>query len=409
MTITKSGLEREVALARSLAGLARQAAISSDYQALLESSLEPVSLFGAVRSALLAIVGAESALVSHASVGSVRDNSRVPGSPPNLENAEWCLRTRQPLCLRIALADSILPKDRAASADGFERLLAPLLLEGETIGVLQVDGDPGEAFAEGALEILEAVSTHVAVAIGAIRRAQANDEFLSLAAHELKTPITSIRGYAQILQRYCQQNRDAQAPNWDRLIDSLGIINLQTDRLRQIIDELLDVSRIEMGRLALELAEFDLVATLLESIAQLQGSLGRRIQFRQLGGRRPIAICADELRMQQVISTLVNNAAQHSDLESPIMISCRSFSAPGSAASIAVTVKDQGSGIVPEDLPFVFDRFRQSSVPVKRRREGLGVGLFVAASLVRLHGGEIQCVSAPGKGSAFTFRLPLAP
>lgn len=214
--------------------------------------------------------------------------------------------------------------------------------------------------------------------------------------HELRSPLTSIRGYTSLLL-----NR------WDRLDDDdkklmLGQINHDAERVTRLINELLDISRLETGGLTLALRAVDLGELLHRVVASVSGSVGDLDARIDIGDDLP-AVLADPDKVEQVVTNLVENAVKYG---SPVGLVIEASVVEGGdgASAVAVTVRDQGEGIEPTDLDRVFDRWFQRE---QGRPSGTGLGLWISRGLVEAHGGTLTAASPPGDGAAFTFTLPV--
>ena len=216
--------------------------------------------------------------------------------------------------------------------------------------------------------------------------------FVSIVSHELKTPVALIKGYVSTLRR-----EDAK---WDKGVvrDSLAVIEEEADHLTAMIEDLLDASRLQAGGLTPNLSDISLPA-LAERLAERFRTQSRRhtivVDFPE---KFPIVL-ADEERVSQVLSNLLSNAIKY---------------APGGEIRISgemrpeqviVTVSDQGPGIDPADIPYVFGRFYRSEKAV-RKTKGAGLGLYLAKAIVEAHGGRIWVDSQPGSGARVCFSLP---
>lgn len=225
---------------------------------------------------------------------------------------------------------------------------------------------------------------------------QVKDDFLALASHELKTPLAALLGYADLLERW-----SAQQQFGERVETALHSIIAEGTRLDHLVNDLLDVNRITSGELSLRRSEFELIE-LVEHTAALgrETAPDRRLDL-TLETSEPVLVCADRLRLEQVLENLLANAVKYSPPGAPIGLKLR---ADGAHASIAVV--DHGVGIPPADLPFIFDRFYQVQRPARESRPGLGLGLFISHEIVRRHGGTIVVSSNEQNGSSFTVVLP---
>jgi signal transduction histidine kinase len=240
------------------------------------------------------------------------------------------------------------------------------------------------------------------------------DEFLSLASHELKTPLTTIKGYSQMLQRRLRNAvadpARAATLNLARAADEADQIREEGDRLNRLVDQLLDVSRIQTGRLTMNLQPLDLRVLLHEAVERLRMAVdGRTLVYSAPRERLPLMVSADADRLKQVLGNLVENAMRYSPPESPVEVRLRVVSTASAAGRCALlTVRDQGIGIEQADLDRIFDRFYRAERPAAVRPLGMGLGLFITREIVHKHGGRIWAESAgPGKGAALHVELPL--
>jgi PAS domain S-box-containing protein len=219
------------------------------------------------------------------------------------------------------------------------------------------------------------------------------DEFISIAGHELRTPLTGIQGFAQFLvRRYDRLERAT-------VIDALTTIAEQTDAMATLVDELLDVSRIRTGRLALERAPCDLVELTSAAVERLQAQRGGPVVF---SASTPAVVNGDARRLTQVLTNLLDNAAKYSPPDAPVAVAVETV-----AGVARVVVRDRGIGIPADAIGRLFERFyRADNASV--HAGGLGIGLYLCQEIVELHGGGIDVRSVLGAGTEFTVRLPLA-
>ncbi|QXC61902.1 PAS domain-containing sensor histidine kinase [Aquihabitans sp. G128] len=213
--------------------------------------------------------------------------------------------------------------------------------------------------------------------------------------HELRSPLTSIRGYTSLLLNRWEKIGDA-----DKQL-MLGQINHDAERVTRLINELLDISRLETGRLTLTprwVSLPELAQSVVTSIRATSPDLEAEVA---VGADVP-EVPADSDKIEQVLTNLVENAVKYG---SPKGLRIEAELVAGSPGAVAVTVRDAGEGIAPEDLPRVFDRWFQRE---HGRPNGTGLGLWISRGLVEAHGGQLTVASPPGEGAAFTFTLPLA-
>jgi signal transduction histidine kinase len=227
---------------------------------------------------------------------------------------------------------------------------------------------------------------------------QLRDQFLSIAAHELKTPLTTLLGTAQLLQRRDQRD-NVLAPRERRGVE---IIVNQAMRLNTMILALLDISRLEAGQLTIEREPLELADILRRLVGEVEASLeGRAIELELPA--EPLALMGDPLRLEQVFQNLIQNALKYSNPPEPIAVRARRDD-----GCVVVTVQDRGIGIPQAALSQLFQRFYRASNAKDTHVAGMGIGLYVVREIVALHGGEITVASTEGVGSTFTVTLPLA-
>lgn len=241
-------------------------------------------------------------------------------------------------------------------------------------------------------EWLERERTARAEAEAAVR---ARDVFMSVAAHELNTPITSLRGFAQLLLRQVAGGRPL---DMQRLERSLQTIDKQSAKLGKLVSQLLDVSRIESGRLSLTKAPTDLARLVHEVTANLQATTTDHT----LTVLSPPAVFADvdPLRFEQVLTNLIGNAIKYSPDGGPVTIAITQ----ASPDFLEIRVADRGLGVAPEHRPHIFDRFYQAHAG--NHFGGMGLGLFISRQIVGLHGGQLIAEFPPEGGTCFVVQLP---
>lgn len=223
------------------------------------------------------------------------------------------------------------------------------------------------------------------------------DSFLSVASHELKTPLTALLGQAQLLQRRMQQ--DLSTSERDRR--AIDTIVQQGQRINHLINSMLDISRLETGQLSLNCMLINLSYVLKQAVDEIQPSFVRhRVAFDL--PEQPIMIYADTLRLVQAFQNLLQNAIKYSPDGGKIGIE---LAVQGEWAMVCIS--DQGIGISAEALPRLFQCYYRAKDEAAHHMGGLGVGLYLVREMVTLHGGEIRAESVVGQGSSFTVLLPL--
>jgi signal transduction histidine kinase len=225
---------------------------------------------------------------------------------------------------------------------------------------------------------------------------QARDEFLSVAAHELKTPVTSLRGFAQSLLRQFEKKQTVEP---ERVKRALHVINQQSVKLTTLLSQLLDISRVEAGRLVLNQAQTDVVALVRSVAAMIQGLTERHT----ISVTSPESLTAtiDVLRVEQVLVNLLDNAVKFSPDGGSIDIEV--LTPDSHRVQIAVT--DRGLGIPVERRDHIFDRFYQAHDP--GFGGGMGLGLYISRQIAELHGGTLEAVFPEEGGTRFIVSLPV--
>lgn len=222
---------------------------------------------------------------------------------------------------------------------------------------------------------------------------QKKDEFISVASHELKTPLTSIKAFAQVLKRRFEKIGDRQSSVY------LSRINDQIDRLTKLVIELLDTTRIQEGKLKLEKSTFsinDLIREVTDDISETTAP--HRIFMR---GKRNITVSADRDKISQVVTNLITNAVKYSPDSLPVTVR-----AEMKKRFVQVSITDRGIGIPESERVKIFDRFYQIKDSNTKSNPSMGLGLYISREIITRHGGRIWVESKQGEGSTFHFTLP---
>jgi signal transduction histidine kinase len=230
-------------------------------------------------------------------------------------------------------------------------------------------------------------------------------QFLSMASHELKTPITAMSGFLQVSlrrMRRMSEGRGATPEELRSVLEQLEIVYRQTGKLARLIDELLDVSRIQTGRIEFHYGDVD--------VGELANEVAIRMQLTTTAHQIAVArdstpkIVADRDHLEQVLNNLVTNAIKYSPRGGPITIEVSP-----DKGGVRVAVKDKGMGIAKKELDAIFGLFYRSPDRAARDAAGMGLGLYISREIVSRHGGEIWAESVPAEGSTFFVTLPLVP
>ena len=222
------------------------------------------------------------------------------------------------------------------------------------------------------------------------------DDFLATISHELRTPLNAIVGWTQVLRETDALSSEA--------VQCIDVIERNARVQAQLIEDLLDLSRITSGKLALDLEWADLASVVQDAVASVRPAAeakGIRIDLDL--GERPGGVLGDRRRLQQVIWNLLSNAIKFTPEGGFVRISGRRLN-----SHFELAVADNGRGIAPEFVPYLFERFRQADTSTTRRSGGLGIGLALVKQLTELHGGSVKAESeGEGRGATFTLSLPL--
>jgi len=227
---------------------------------------------------------------------------------------------------------------------------------------------------------------------------QLKDEFLATLSHELRNPLNVILGYSEILLRLPEIQQST------RLAQMGDALRRNAQSQSQLINDLLDLSRLQRGKISLNHEHVSLAAIIDNAVETVRADASAKgIEIRLDAGHQLLLVNGDRLRLQQIAWNILNNAVKFTPAGGRIEITLSNESDSG-----VLVVKDTGQGIDPSFLPHVFEMFRQADGSNRRRHGGLGIGLALVKQLVQLHGGAISAESdGPNKGSRFTVRLPL--
>jgi signal transduction histidine kinase len=373
-------------------------------------------LFGG-HQLVIFLVGADGSLNVGATRGPNADQVRALFPVP-LEGtaSEVAIRERRAVTYADVINGADVPAGLRNIAKRFGRTyslaIAPMLWEDRGIGSILVGREEKlEAFTEKEMGLLKTFADQAVIAIQNSRlfseiqeksrqleiANQHKSDFLANMSHELRTPLNAIIGFSEVLveKMFGEVN--------EKQLDYLQDIHSSGKHLLSLINDILDLSKIEAGRMELDISEFDLRAalqnaiTLVKERAQRHGiALGLEVEA-SLGMFR-----ADERKFKQILLNLLSNAVKFTPEGGRVGVAAR----PG-AKAVEFSVSDTGVGIAEADQKLVFEEFRQVGTDYTRKAEGTGLGLALTKRFVELHGGTIRLDSAPGKGSTFTFTIPV--
>jgi signal transduction histidine kinase len=302
-------------------------------------------------------------------------------------------------------------------------MVAPLKRGEQTLGVLGVCCEHAPSFDDSDLERLQLFADLITclltchyfqeqmMAFQTLRSEQAlKDEFIALVAHDLRTPLTVLKGRLQLLRRQLLKDGQLDAA------EAVNKLDAPYNRLGQLISTLLDVSYIDTGRLQLLRHTVDLVGLVRKVVdANAEREIMLEVELVpasepkqnvETGIRGPLLVQADAGRLEQVLSSLLDNARKYSPVESAITVRVEHR---GEGAEALVSVRDLGIGIPAEDQPHLFERWFRATRSPTQNYAGLGLGLYISHEIVTRHGGQLWVESSgiPGEGVTFFFTLPL--
>jgi signal transduction histidine kinase len=285
-------------------------------------------------------------------------------------------------------------------------LVAPLIARGRVLGAISFGmSSSGRYYDHDDLALAEELARRAALAIDNARlyhdsqeAVRIRDTFLSVASHELKTPLTSLLGQAQLIQRRILREEHTLSERDQRAIRTIVQQGL---RLNYLISAMLDISRLETGQLTLAREPIDLGVLLKQVVEEFQPLLSRHSIHCELP-EQPLMVSGDNIRLMQAFQNLLQNAVKYSPEGGPIVVQLASQGGLG-----VVRVSDKGLGIAAEALPQLFQRFYRAEQGTNGHISGLGVGLYVVREVVSLHGGDVRVESVAGEGSTFIVTLPL--
>jgi two-component system phosphate regulon sensor histidine kinase PhoR len=294
-----------------------------------------------------------------------------------------------------------LPVARALAGELFQDYRLLMRGASEHAVVLSFSGAPARAASdviEGAVVVFRDVTARQKIE-------RAKDDFLAVAAHELRSPLAAVRSYADLLLRREQQRAEADS----RDLHGLTILTQQVSHMLRMVDNLLDVSRIDAGQLDLQIQRVNLVPLLSQVIDQQRPAAGNR-ELNVITPADELWVPGDSLRIRQILTNLIGNAIKYSPADGLISVRMERVErsdeiAPGvSGPAALICIHDSGNGMSSEQQVRLFQRYYRVR---NHRAEGLGLGLYLSRQFVQMHGGQIWVESQEGSGSMFAFTLPL--
>ncbi len=336
---------------------------------------------------------------------------RYPADPNAPGGVHEVLKTGRPAYMSRIPAELL---DASARDEEHRRIIrelqltsymcVPLIAGGKAFGAITfVSAESGREYNEDDLRFAQELAVRASLAVENTRAyARANeasrlkDEFLATLSHELRTPLNAVLGYARMLRQ------QSIAPEKTR--SALDIVERNATSLKQIIEDVLDVSRIVAGRVRLNVEPVDLAGILHDALATVRPAADAKgVRLESTIDPMTTPVSGDPDRLQQIVWNLLSNAIKFTPKGGKVQLRLARVN-----SHVEITVSDTGRGIAADFLPFVFERFRQADSSFSREHGGLGLGLAIARNLAELHGGTITAASGGlNKGATFTLSLPV--
>ncbi|HXH41638.1 MAG TPA: ATP-binding protein, partial [Thermoanaerobaculia bacterium] len=413
---------------------AERAQILADAGAFFASNIDPVWVNQAIAERVAEVLGDWAAVILKSSDSSELRVASIYHREMASLGLAWSYIYRQPLVVGEGIIGQVLSTGypsltqnlgsteavapeleggyHAAPMKLASLLILPLRTRREMLGALVIAAnDPERAMNDEKLPLAEILAERAALAIenaklyteqvDARRKVEdlsrLKDEFLSIASHELRTPVTSIKGYTQLAKTLIRENDLRTSEEY------LDIALDQIDRMSRLILELLDVSRIETGRLEIRREPIPWTTFVSDVVHRHHTAVSeRRFQLNLPVGHK--RVLGDRDRLEQVLGNLMENAVKYSPDGSEILVSVEDRN-----DQLVTSVADRGIGIPTDELGQVFERFHRGRQVSSTNYGGLGLGLYITKQIVERHGGTIWVDSREGQGTTFSFSLPVAP
>jgi two-component system phosphate regulon sensor histidine kinase PhoR len=293
-----------------------------------------------------------------------------------------------------------------APLEGDAYPLATVLVDGEprTSELLVVEANGDRRCVSGTFSPIRDPETGETTFVLAILRditqqkeiEQMQRDFVSIVSHELRAPLTAIRGFAKTLVVKDEELSPATRREF------LSTVNEQAERLARLVDDLLQVSRIDAKRVRVEWTEVDIDAVIHDLMNQFHSKWGSRRLIIDTARGLPL-LRADRSKLEEILINLVDNAIKYSPASTPVRVAARLV-----GDDVEVAIQDRGFGIAPDDAAQLFQKFHRVTTAATRDIGGSGLGLYIVKGLVEAHGGRVWVESVPGAGSTFSFTMPRA-
>jgi len=431
--IDRAFFRRHLDYEHALSRWSEQLSTSLQFAALSRLLLQEVPQQLAISRAWLLVLNQEATRLeplpagqASEATGASRASDGRPAAPAAWASAAGAT-VPQPGAIDLAAGGDLLPRlrtakvifldahDPIASLQPGARVALPLLSDNQLVGLyLLGDKLSGDLYLHQELDFLRTFANQAAVAIANARlyeqvrafsqqlekkveeRTRELRESLSSVYHELRTPITAIHGYSELILD------GGAGPITEKQARYMTIVYNNVHRLAGLVADLADVSQIETGRLQIHPQPLDLRTAADDTVASLAGLIDdKHLEVDILPASTTPLVWGDYKRVVQILTNLIGNACRYTPVGGCITVSFQPVD-----GFILTTVKDTGIGVRPDELDLIFERFYRSDDPLVRGQPGTGLGLSICKSLVEMHGGRIWVESDIGKGSAFTFTLP---
>jgi signal transduction histidine kinase len=411
-TLTDQALTERVEELSVMQRIDRELNTSLDIAQAMRITLEWAMRQSTSEAGLIGVI-AEDGLQVMASQGYTAELAAYQDKPLQLDafGLTSILRGGQPARLSVSAG----PEPRAALLQGaLSQVVLPIRRETDAIGLILLESQRLNACSDEALEFLSRLCDHASIAISnaqlyaAVQAANtAKSEFVSFVAHELKNPMTSIKGYTELLAQGAVGAVSAPQANF------LATIRTNIDRMNTLVSDLNDMSKIEAGRLRLDFKSFQVNDLIDESVRSLRRQIDEKGQQLAIQSTAELpAVWADRTRVSQVLVNLISNAFKYTPQGGMITViaeqSANYWDPKGAPRVVHLAVQDTGIGINPEDQKKIFQKFFRSEDPKTREVPGTGLGLNITRSLVEMQGGQIWFESEFRKGTTFHFTVPVA-
>lgn len=422
-TMTDQALAKRLEELAIMQEIDRQLNATLDYDRVMDLTLDCAMQMTGADGGLIGMVAPEqTGMKLLATRGYPREHGPSAGQlwPVDRGIVGRVVRTGQPVLAPDVTQD---PDYVSVISETRSQLTVPIRREERVMGVISVESSKSAGFDEDDLTLMTRLADHAAIAIenarlySDLKRAnEAKSEFVSMVAHELKTPMTSIKGYADLLFKGTVGEISEMQQKF------LQVIRSNVDRMNALVSNLLDLSRIESGRFRLHTQSISIRVVVDEVVRTMQ----ERINAKELALTVEVPedlppVRADEDRLIQVLTNLMSNAYRYTLPGGKISVRATVWPdgpAPSETKPVppgephlqylCLSVSDTGIGISPKDQAQIFDKFFRGDDPMVRETTGTGLGLSIAKSIVELHDGQMWFQSEPGQGSTFSFTVPLA-